>query len=74
MVQLHGIYLVSLFSQSKQLITRNFYPEEMSFVSLGSDLLLQCRQSLVHHLLFWKMKVPCNTWTFVLRNARCRES
>lgn len=36
-----GIYLVSLFSLNKQLITCNFYPEEMSFISPGSDLLLQ---------------------------------
>lgn len=33
----------------------------MSFISVVLDLLLRCRKLQVHHLLFWKMNVPCNT-------------
>lgn len=51
----------SPLAPSKGVVTCNFYPEAISFTSVASDLLVQCRKSLVRHLLFHKMKVPHNT-------------
>ena len=61
MMCLHGINLHSLLSPSKEVVTCNFYPEAISFTSVVGKLLLQCRKSPVHHLLFQKMKVPHDT-------------
>lgn len=61
MMCLHGINLHLLLSSRKEVVIYNFYLEAISFTSVVSDLLLQCRKSPVHHLFFQKIEVPHNT-------------